>query len=221
VVITDKTIRQMIEAKVEPLLRRARGVVRRATMLVHDNAGGVARVQAELTKDEVVDRIEMIQPIGISSRPAAGAEMIVLAVSGNPDNLVAIPWVRGQRLTGEDLAEGEVALFIGQRGQAVHLKADGSVEVRSADAVGSSVVLKASGDVVVTPGAGSKVYLGADGALDAVALGPAVKARLDGLKTAIAGWVPVAQDGGAALKAALADWLSASNAVSATKVNAS
>jgi len=53
-----------------------------------------------------------------------------------------------------------------------------------------------------------------------VALGNLVSAQLADLKSAINGWTPVPNDGGAALKVALTSWLASSSAVSAVKVKA-
>lgn len=161
--ITVETIRQLINNAVGPLKLRARGMVRRAVLNALSNDGGMATGQFELSQDEQVDSVEVINPPGLSFRPE-GAEALVLAVGGDPSNLVAIPWVRGQRLTGDDLAAGEVALHIGNAGQLVRLKTNG--------------------DVVVTPGAGGKVYLGEDGATKRVALAEDVDARLASIQAA-------------------------------------
>ena len=56
--------------------------------------------------------------------------------------------------------------------------------------------------------------------VDFVALAAKVKAQLDGLKSAISGWVPVPNDGGAALQTALSSWLSSSSDVAAVKMKA-
>jgi len=53
-----------------------------------------------------------------------------------------------------------------------------------------------------------------------VALGNLVQAQLADLKSAINGWTPVPNDGGAALKVALTSWLASSSAVSSVKVKA-
>ncbi len=57
-------------------------------------------------------------------------------------------------------------------------------------------------------------------AVEFVALGNLVTAQLADLKSAINGWAPVPNDGGAALKIALTSWLASSSAVSAVKVKA-
>ena len=53
-----------------------------------------------------------------------------------------------------------------------------------------------------------------------VAMAQLVQARLDALASAISGWVPVPNDGGAALKAALGTWLGGSNDVASTNLKA-
>ncbi len=55
---------------------------------------------------------------------------------------------------------------------------------------------------------------------DSVALASPVESQLDDLKSAINGWTPVANDGGAALKVALTAWLASSSTVAAAKVKA-
>lgn len=181
-------VRQMIENAVGPLRARCRNLVRRAVLDVIDNGPGMATASLAITDDDdVADGVELLNPIGISSRPGQGAEAIVLAIGANASNRVAIPIARGKRLTGDDIDEGEVALYIGAAGQVVHLKADGSVVVRAAEVgggSGGSVVLKANGDVVVTPSATGKVYLGEDGALKKVALADDVDSALSALQTA-------------------------------------
>lgn len=54
----------------------------------------------------------------------------------------------------------------------------------------------------------------------AVALANLVTAQLDALKSAISGWTPVANDGGAALKVALGAWLASPSTVAAGNLKA-
>src|SRR5260221_3943082 len=62
---------------------------------------------------------------------------------------------------------------------------------------------------------GSHVDVGAAGG-NFVALSNLVSAQLAALKSAINGWTPVPNDGGAALKVALTSWLGSSSATAAT-----
>lgn len=196
-VMSLQAAKQLVQGAVSTIERRARGMVRRAVLNALSNDGELATGQLELTEDEQVDQVELISPPGLSFRPE-GAEAIVLAVGGDPSNLAAIPYIRGKRLTGDDLAAGEVALFIGNAGQVVRLKSNG--------------------DVVVTPKAGSKIYLGDEAATQDAAVAQLVKAALDALGDAVAAWVPVAMDGGAALKPVIAAWKTALGTMAATKV---
>jgi hypothetical protein len=75
------------------------------------------------------------------------------------------------------------------------------------------------GVLIVGPGGSLRVST-AGGAAEFVALATLVQARLDGLQSAISGWVPVANDGGLALQAALATWLGTPNDVAATTLKA-
>lgn len=180
------TVKQAVKAAVDPLRARARGLVRRAVLMALDNSGGLARVQVELTADELADGVELLSWPGISIRPE-GCEAIVFAIGGNPSNLIAIPSQRGKRLAGDDLEPGEVALHIGNVDQVVRLKNDGSIllqsgtdkatlelqpdgsVVASSGPTGAQVELKPNGDIVLTPAAAGKIFLGSDGATRAVA----------------------------------------------------
>ena len=144
-------------------------MVRRAVLRALDNSGGLARVQVELTQDELADGVELLSWPGISIRPE-GCEAIVLAIGGNSSNLLAIPNQRGKRLAGDDLAAGEVALHIGVADQVVRLKNDGTVLLQSGT-TGATITLKPSGDIVLDVPVGKKIYAGADGATHPIALG--------------------------------------------------
>lgn len=185
--ITVDAIRQMIAARADAVLRRVRSTVRRAVLTALDNSGGMAAGSFSITDDETdtADQVELINSPGVSYRPAAGGEAILLAVGGNAENYVALPFVRGQRLAGEDIDDGEVALYVGNAGQVVHLKADGSVLVRGAEVGGGDggrIELKANGDVVAVPSATGKVLLGDGAATKKLALADEVDARLTAIQ---------------------------------------
>lgn len=171
-------VRRLIELRLAPLWSRMQNMISRGELTALDSAPGLAVASVSIGADDQADGVELLNPVGVSSRPAAGAEVLVIAVGGNPANLVAIPFVRGQRITADaDLAEGEVALYIGRAGQRVRLLAEGGVEVSAATPKGGSVVLTDGGDVIVTPGAG-EVLLGGAGATKKLAFAADVEARL-------------------------------------------
>lgn len=224
--VTIETLRQYVAERLRPLESRLRGLVVRGTVkvLAGDHASdatkqsGLQRAQVACTADELSDDVEAITSPGFTSRPAE-AEALVFAVGGNPSHRVALLFDRTTRL--KTLAVGEAALCVGRAGQLVLLLADGGVEVRATgDGAGtaSSVLLKADGDVVITPGTAGDLLLGSATATKSAALAEDVQARLDALAAAINAWVPVPMDGGAALKAALVAWIAGSNAVGADNV---
>lgn len=196
--ITMQTIRDAVEGAVRPLRDRVRGLVVRGAVKLLVDSGGLQRVQVACTAGEVAEDVEVLAVPGFTARPAT-AEALVLSVGGNVSHRVALIFDRTTRLAGE-LAVGEAAMHVGVTGQVVHLKANG--------------------DVVATPKAAQKVLLGDAAAAKHVALAEDVTARLDALAAAINGWVPVPNDGGAALKVALTAWLAGSNACASDNVYA-
>jgi phage gp45-like len=188
-VITLTTIKQMISISVDPLRARVNGIVRRAVLSALENGTGLAEGSFAITDEDtdVADKVEVWSPVGVSSRPAKGAEAFLFAVGGNPEVRVAFPFIRGQRLTGGDIVDGEVALFVGNEGQVVHLKKDGSVVVRGkkvGGGAGGSITLKANGDIVAVPSAAGKVLLGDGAATKKLALADDVDDALAAIRSA-------------------------------------
>lgn len=106
------------------------------------------------THDGVVRAgVEVMQPYGLASSPPAadGALTVVLAIGGDAGDLVALQLgAPSSRLGG--LGPGEVALY-DQRGNRVHIKAGGVIEVLAATkvrVVAPSVEIVASGGVDIT-----------------------------------------------------------------------
>lgn len=188
-------VKDLIALAIRKLENRAQGMLRRATLTGWDNSTGIPQGQYELTKDENVT-CETISMPGLSYRPAPGMEAIVGAIGGNTSNLVAIPNLRGSRLVGDELDEGEAALYIGNPDQMIRLKADSSIFMQSgtsgvsinlssngeatitSTSSGAQAIIKESGDIVMIPAAGSKIYLGEDGTPKKVALADDVDDRL-------------------------------------------
>lgn len=178
--ITTRTIEDVVRRHVRPLLARVNNVISRGVVTELNDETGLARGQSTTGADQIADDIEFVSPYGLSFRPAAGAETLVWSIGASARHLLGMVFDRRVRLKGA-LEVGEVALHVGLAGQVVHLKADGSVEVRAKDGdlgAGGSIVLKANGDIVATPATGRFVYLGEDGAPKKVALADDVDARL-------------------------------------------
>ena len=73
------------------------------------------------------DKIENLQPYGLTSRPVTGSECVRFTVGGCSDHSVAMA-VADRTFRVKNLAEGEVCLY-SKFGQKIYLKSDGNVEV--------------------------------------------------------------------------------------------
>lgn len=213
---------QWVREQLRPIQDRLRGMITRGTVKVLQGDDteqlGLQRAQIAGTADDVSDGVECMTPFGFTSRPGS-AEALVFAVGGNPSHQLALLFDRTTRL--KTLDAGEAALYVGRSGQVIRLLADGGIEIKAMGEVAgtaSSIVLKANGDIVITPGGTAKLLLGDEAAVKKAAAAEDVQARLDALSAAISGWVVAPMDGGAALKAALAAWLLQSNVVGSTNV---
>ena len=176
-----------------PAVGRIKGMIRRGTLGTLKTTSLLQSAQLGTTKDDTDEDVEVFEQFGFTSAPPVGSEGIVLRVGGE--------------------RAGSVALCIGNR--LFRLAGVGPSEVAMYDDKGASIVIRATGNIEVTPGPGGVVQLGGPAAILAVARATdpvsVSSAALLELKTAINGWAPVANDGGAALKAALATFLALSD----------
>lgn len=183
---------------VAPLERRVKLMVNRAVVNLVDDSQNLQILQVGLRADELLDDVERFGQYGFTSNPPANSEAVVVAVGGALDHPIAVA-VEDRNTRPTDLAEGESCLYTAQNGKRVYNKADGSIELGTSptDFAALKTPTRANDD--------------------------ALKNSIAQLRSAIAGWTPVPNDGGAALKAALATWLSATETmqdVGATEVKA-
>lgn len=170
---------------------KLRSIARRGTLAKITTDGDRQTVQTKGLADDVRDDVEYFEPYGFTSGAPAGSECVILNIGADTAHGVAImAGGREYRLAG--VGEGEVALYH-RDGAAVVLRNDGSVEVYGSQ-----------GQPVRLGPAGGPPHLAVARATDPVTI-----PSLTVLQAAIAGWAPVAADGGAALKTALAAWLAA------------
>lgn len=129
-----------------------RGVVQWGIVqAVHDD-GQAQTVDVETHDGFLRAGVEVMQPHGFASAAeAAGSICVLVAVGGDPANLVALPVGRpASRLGG--LAAGDAAVYAGD-GSRVHVMASGTVEVTGASLVivnAPTIEANASVSAVVT-----------------------------------------------------------------------
>lgn len=122
-----------IAARLAPLKRAIANMVSRAVVKLVDDSKKQQLLQLQLLSGEVRDDVEHLQPYGFTSVPVEGAEGAVICVEGfRAHPLAIVIGDRRYRIVG--LAGGEVAVY---------------------DKTGSKIVMKASGDIEITPSSGT------------------------------------------------------------------
>ena len=129
-----------LQKLIAPLHRRVMNLVGRAVVKSIDDAKKLQLAQVELLPGEVRDEIENFQNYGFTSVPKAGAECVVLFVGGRRDHGLAIA-TDDRRYRIRNLNDGEVCVY---------------------NDTGAKIVLKANGDIELTPKSGQKVKLVSD-----------------------------------------------------------
>lgn len=125
---------------IAPLKNRVANMVARAVLGTVDDSKKLQIVQLEMLEGETRDDIERFQNYGFSSRPEAGAEAVVLFVGGRRDHGLAIA-AEDRRYRFVNLTAGEVVVY---------------------NRFGASIVMKANGDIQVTPKPGQKLKVAGD-----------------------------------------------------------
>lgn len=190
----ETRVQRIVKRMLQPF-RQLRGMIRRAT-IGPAGTGPIPGItlgqthQVLTTSGDVDDDVEIFEQYGFTSAPVANSECIVLRVGGERASSVAI--LVGNRIFRfQALETGEVAVYGGTNQ--------------------SSIVLRNTGDIELIPNGAAKVRLGGDAATAILEVArrtdPVQIPSIQTLQSAINGWVPVAGDGGAALKTALAAWL--------------
>lgn len=112
----------------------SRTVVLRGLVQAVDDSGPVQRVDV-LTHDSVLRTgIEVAQPFGLATRGVtAGSVCLVVAVGGDPGDMLALPMAMPALRFG-GLAEGEAVLY-GADASRVAIRAGGTIEVLAATLV--------------------------------------------------------------------------------------
>ncbi len=125
------------------LRRRVAGMVVRGVVRLVDDALKAQTLQVEMPGEDAPDDVEHVQPFGLSFRPAAGSEVLVLSVGGDRDYPVAVLAQNRDQRPAAEVAEGEGGLYQAgaylvflESGGTVHLGAQSAADfVARADRV--------------------------------------------------------------------------------------
>ena len=131
--------RDLLNRLLAPLRTRISGVVVRAIVKLVDDSKKMQALQLSVLAAETREGVERFQNYGVTSVPFGDAEALVLCVGGRREHAIVVA-VDDRRYRLKDLAAGETALYT---------------------RFGSKVLLKANGDVEVTPKSGQDIKLAA------------------------------------------------------------
>lgn len=159
---------------IDRVAHRVKTAVGKALIKAVVDTGDIQLVKIAGLSGEVQDGIERIQNYGMSSSPPVDSEAVAVCIGGSKDHTVVIAADSGAYRV-KALPTGEVVVY-SMFGQEILLKTDGSVEI--------------------TAPAGVDVGTGSS----PVALSSVVDQLWTQLNSAFTSWIPVAQDGGAALR---------------------
>lgn len=132
------TLLEQIARLVRPLQVRIANTIARGVVKTVDDSKKAQILQLELLDGEPRDDVERLQNYGFTSHPEDGAEVLAACVGGRRDHAVVIA-VDDRRYRIGNLEKGEVLVY---------------------SKTGSKVLLKANGDIEVTPSSGTTAIVG-------------------------------------------------------------
>jgi len=194
-------VRAAMEARLEGLYTALPGRVVRydATKQVADVLPTLKRPIRTADGGTVLEELPILPAVPLVFLAAGGFRLTLPVLEGDPVLVLFTMRAHAEwRRTGEVADPGDTRLH--HLGGAVAIP--GLLTEEASGAHPDHLVLgkKGGAEIHVTAG---EVRLGSEAPADAVALASKVEKALDDLKTAIQGWTPIANDGGAALKTAL------------------
>lgn len=134
------------------LKRRLRSLVTRGLVTLVDTEQAIQLLQVQAVS---LNEMEHMEPYGYTSHPHAGAEAVLLSMSGRRSHALAI-MVGDRRYRLKGLAQGEVALYDDQ-GQKVHLTRTG-------------IVINTSMDIIANVGGNLDAAIGGNANINAAAV---------------------------------------------------
>ena len=146
-----------LQISIRPLVNRVANMVARAVLKLVDDSQGLQVVQVEVLNGETREGVERIQNYGFSAVPPEGAEAVLVSVGGRRDHALVIAMEhRAYRIRNQE--SGEVAIY-DVNGSTVVLKANGDIEITAAGNVilneGGTDVAKVGSSLIAGPFSGA------------------------------------------------------------------
>ena len=111
------------------------------------NQGKTQSLQIETTKGETLDNVKFIEPYGFTAVPLNGSETVVVNVSANGANPIALV-VGGRLFRLQDLKQGEVAIYTDE-GDEIRLKRGHEIAVKTTKFVLDADEIQMNGKVSI------------------------------------------------------------------------
>lgn len=121
-----------LKRAIEPLGRRLRSMLMRATVSGVDDTGDLQQLQVTRLEGETWDECERVGEYGFTSSPPIGAEAIVIQIGGNSDHMVILGVDDLSR--PHPLDSGQTVLYDGANSR-VFLDAAGNVVITASGRV--------------------------------------------------------------------------------------
>lgn len=123
---------EQLKRLIDPLSRRMRAMIMRATVTAVDDDEDLQLLQVSRLEGETIDDCERIGQYGFSSVPPLGAEAVICQIGGNPDHQVILGVDDQSR--PRSLTDGQSVLY-DKDGTKVFLTGDGNLLIVAAGIV--------------------------------------------------------------------------------------
>ena len=133
-----------LDRLLEPIRNRIRMLFAKSLMTLIDDSTGIQLIQVSYATDGDKDKVQRLQPYGLTSHPLKDAQVFLAFLNGNRDHGVALN-VGDSRYRVKPLPEGGVCLY-DYDGNMVKLTKDDGILV---DAPNQKVVVHAGGDIEI------------------------------------------------------------------------
>lgn len=136
----------VVRRLVEPVLHRVKLLAQRGVVRASNDGTKALSLELAVLSKETLREVERFAHFGLTSRPPAGAEVVVLCLGGGRDHPVVVADEdRRERPTGV-LGAGETCIYA-TGGARIVLRANGSVEITAAGDLKVTGNVDATGNV--------------------------------------------------------------------------
>ena len=121
------TFTEQLNRILDPVRTAIKQMARKAIVDTVDDTGAQQVISVRTGGGAVLDKVERLQPFGLTSAPASGDEVLLISTNGDREHAVAVQvGSSANRISGLD--EGEVAVYRNASNKIV-FRANGDLEI--------------------------------------------------------------------------------------------